>query len=675
MRRIVLLIVVCLVVAVLWMRRTDRNEGAYHYEKVTVQRGNLVHVIRESGDLFPREPVLVKNRFPGKLKWVVEDASWVENGDTVFIIDAGEKAREVAELRSKLIAKRQEMRLAELTSEHTRKTEELKLDAAERALELEKIRYRILTSAPVGGRELIRLHEELLPLEQEARELRLAYEDANDTFLAAEDAFLVAQDNYESARNNMLRAQSEIDELETDVARDPDELQPEEKDELARQIERMDKARTTLADARERLPGLREKMEEQRESTATLEAPLRELEQKLAAADDQSRELYVRLEIEKRGLPLTQLQLDERAAEMTLEGAREEHADGRKAFEQGAISEAALNVLKVAEETAENELAIVRQKIKIESRPPAPEVLEEARMKLRKAEATAQGAREAYEKAMDIADANIAVQRAAVRSMEFEIDQAGNYFSEIIEDSIAMAKRELEFLDVDDDARREKLREDLARMEARVEELKANPPNVYKAPVTGIATLKIMDGAPTKIGDMWYEDDAVVKIYPPGNMEVAARVNEVNQKLVEAGMPTDVIVPSLGDRRFQGEVYQVAAIGKDKYERRHFDFRERPPYAGVTQFEVRIRLLDGDADMRAGMSVVAELAVGRTNGVAWLPAGAVHERAGKLHVLTGRPGSLDEHAVEGESFGDDYFVITSGLEPGAEAWIEKHKNL
>jgi len=675
MRKVVLLILVCLVVAGLCMRRTGGDEDAFHHEKVTVQHGDRVHVVRESGDLFPREPVLVKIRFPGKLKWIVDDASWVEKGDTVFIIDAGEKAKEVAELRSGLIAKRQELRLAELSAEHTEKTERLKLDAAERALELERIRFRILTTDPVGGRELIRLHEELLPLEKESRELRLTYEDANDAFLAAEDAFLVAQDDYESVRNDMLRAQAEIDELETDVARDPDELQPEEKEELAKQIERMANARVTFEDARERLPALKERMEKQRERTTALEAPLRELEKRLGTADDATRELYVRLEVEKRGLPLTQLKLDERVAELTLEGAQEQHVDGRKAFELGAISEAALNALKVAEETADNALMIVRQKIKIESRPPAPEVLEEAKMRLRKAEATARGAREAYDKALAIGEANMAVKQAVARSMEFEIDQAGNYFSEIIEDSIAMVERELEFLDLDDDARRKKLRADLARMEARVEELKANPPNIYKAPVTGIATLKHMNDAPTRIGDKWWEDDAVVKIYPPGNMEVAARVNEVNQKLVRAGMPANVLVPSLDNRRFRGEVYQVAAIGKDKYDKRHWDSRERPPYAGVTQFEVRIRLQDSDDELRAGMSVVAELAVARKTDVTWLAAGAIRERDETCFVLTGKPGRLKERAVEGEFFGADCFVITAGLEPGDEVWVERRRNL
>ena len=63
------------------------------------ERLTLVDHLRELGELAPREPVRVVVRIKGKLQWVIEDNSWVEPGDELYVLDDDEALQEVAELR------------------------------------------------------------------------------------------------------------------------------------------------------------------------------------------------------------------------------------------------------------------------------------------------------------------------------------------------------------------------------------------------------------------------------------------------------------------------------------------------------------------------------------------------------------------------------------------------
>lgn len=671
MKKLLIIIAAVILVGIGWVLRPTPVRQHDEVRLVAVQRGDVVHVLRETGTLFAHDPVLVKNRYRATLKWIVEDGSWVEKGDKLFMVSAEKLEEEVAAQRQELIALRQELRLAKLKRKHAEDVGRLELDAALRKHELETIRYRVLTSTPKGGLELIRVHEALLPLEKETNEVRDRFEVAQDEYLEAQDGYLEAQDAFEASKTRYLRAQARVDELRVQTDLDPENMQPEDRRKYDEAKSGLVEAKAEMAKEESALPGLRQAMLDARTAANALKMPLDELEARLGAGDARTEELYVALEMEKRGLERANLQLDEEAAELQLEHARSELRDGELSFTSGAISKATLEALRTAHASVSNHLQIVQQKLKIASRPPAPEELEEARTQLAKAKAEADNARERFDESLAVRDAEMQLLTTRIEKMERDLEFELFNFIDLIEADIAAAERELELLDPEDTQRRAKLNEEIPELKRRLEHAVANPPNVYKAPTSGIARLATWRRSrPTRAGDEWYADANLVTIYPPDKVEVFSHVNEVNMRYVQRDMPARVLVPSLGNKELQAQVYQVAAVAKDKFDRKFAWFEERA-FADVTQFDVRLRLDGTHPDLRQGMTVVVELEADRRDDVLWLPAGAVRFDDKRFVVMLESDGVRKEHTIQGEFFGDDAFVVTEGLQEGDHVQLER----
>ena len=183
-------------------------------EVVRADIGEIAVVQRELGVLAPRDPVVVKSPFTAKLQWVIEDGSWVEPGAELFILSDEDEIKRVAELRAQLVQSRAELRLAKLRRANGETIERPKWAAAERALELAKLRRRLIESQPVGGQELVRLAEALRPLDAASRAARREAERAQDAWQGALDAYLAALDAWQAGRDRILRSQAKLDELE-----------------------------------------------------------------------------------------------------------------------------------------------------------------------------------------------------------------------------------------------------------------------------------------------------------------------------------------------------------------------------------------------------------------------------------------------------------------------------
>ena len=671
----ILLAVSCSVIAALYLvRMQPKGESPYRFEEVTVQRGDVAHVLRESGSLQSRQPVLVKSRFEATIKWIIEDQSWVEEGDRLFVVAAEETENYVNERRGQLITHRQELRLAKLKRRHAEDTETRKLTRAERRLKLERTRFEIMTATPKGGNAIIEAHEALLPLEATSREARDAFEKAQDVYLKRQDRLLTIQDEYEAARNQLLRGQTEIDGLEAETSQDPKLLAPEEREEYETHVARLAELQAELAELKPTLEPLRESLAEARDAAESAREPMQAARVALDAADAETRDLYVRLEIEKRGLPLALLQLDEKAATLELEEAEQKFRDGQALATSGAISEAQLVELRNAFETQQRELKILQQQLMIESRPPPPEELAEAKAKLAKSEAELEAAKRAVEQVLAQRDAEIAVIEAKMAEILFEIDFASRNFVEIIESGIRYAERELNVLPPGDEERRADLDAEISRLQEQLKAAEENPPHVYRAPVSGIVRLKAQRGESrtARVGDRFDEEDVVAMIYPPANMEVLAQVNEVNVELITPGMAAAVLAPALNTEPFAATIDQLSAIGRDKFAGDSRYYSSSQIRAGVTEFVMRVRLNEEHEDFRQGMTVAVAIEVDRREDVIWLPAGVVVEADGQAKVWRA-PDDLSP--VEGYFFGDDYFIVTGGLTDGSTVWQRFARNM
>jgi len=673
MKKVLVILALCVLLALCWLALPRRSKEIPFLDPVTVRRGQVVHLLRETGRLWSEEPVLVACKFEGTVEWIIEDGVWVEKGEKVCVTGSQVVFKRVGELRAKLSDARQELRLAMLRKEHTRDAETAKLDIAIRRHELEKIRYRILTEKPVGGKELVRLHEQLLPMEEDSRELQSAFEQAQDKYLAARDFLLEAQDEYQAMKDKLLNARSRIEELRVETDKDTGAMQPLEREKHEESLKQLSAAQEQVDECERQRPALLKRIELAQGAAAPLKASLEDLRSGLETMKDQTRELYVRLEIEKRGAPLAQLKLEEGAALLKLDAARKRHEDGKAAFESGAMSQGALDALSEELAARESELKIVQQKVKIASRPPPREKLEEAKVKLEKAAAEAEAAREVYEQAMAIEAAAIAQIEARIAKLEFEFRRDSDNYADVIEAGIRSAERELKTTDLDDHEQRSALTNELSELRARLAEVKKDPPSIYRTPVSGIVNLAKHEGEPARVGERRWPGDPLARIFDMENMAVNARMNEVNVRHVRHGMPATVIIPALQGRRFAAKVREISAVAGDKFSRLDFRWKSRFAFAGVTQFGLTFDVVESDPGFRPGMAVIVELEVDRREDAIWIPLGAVCRDGERRFVYAGEKESPSVRYVEGEVFGDDCFVVTKGLEEGETVWIKRRR--
>jgi multidrug efflux pump subunit AcrA (membrane-fusion protein) len=668
---IVPLLVVTLVVAAAFLLPRDRAAARY-YEQITVQRGAVSDVLRETGVLSTRDPVVVKTRIKGPLEWIVEDEHWVDQGAKLFVINDEEVLREVAEQRTEMLNTRQELALAHLRREHARRLEDQKVEAAERQLELAQVRYRILSTQPKGGTHLLDIHEKLLPLERQTAGLRSEYEKAQNTYERAQDAYLERFDEWQERKDAIIRIQAKIDEHTVRSEADVDAAKPQE---LVAQQE----ATKQLAEARAESERLRAGLDELKQTRKTARAaadaarqPRDELLAQLELREVAERDLYIQLEIEKRGVKLAQLQLDRQAARLALTEAQRKQRDGQTAFDSGAISAASLEQLGSQVLAAEKDLSILDEKVKIAARPEPAEVLTEARLEMEKADALAKDIRKVRDRKLETLDQEITVLEAKIARAMHAVQQVTQGFATVIESNIEFLKKELEALDDDEQQRRDEIDKELKGLATDLERARANPPNVSSSAVAGVVRLNRRWGRVYHVGDRVQEDDIVMEIFPALNMEVRSAVNEANVRHVHPDMTVRMTVPALADRVLTGSIALLAGVGKDKLD--GAGGWNSSAFAGVTQFETRIKLDKVTDDLRPGMTVVVEITLSRQEDVLYLPRSAVRMTDGKATVLTGRAEAPELSAVSGRPFGDDLYLIDGGLSQGQVVFVERKKS-
>ena len=633
------------------------------YERVQVQRGNLNEQLEEIGVLTPRDPELIKTTFRAKVQWIVEDGSWVNEDDLLFILNEEEELSRVAEDRTELLSERQEIRLSRLRRQHAELMEAHRLATALRKYKFEQIRYRILTSKPVGGDELIRLHEELSPLEQETNRLRLEFEGAQDQFQQVENDYLEKLEAWQLHRDELLRMQARIDEITPLVEQELTEnnqVERQDNEEKARELEEL---RARLEQLRQQTGTIRAELDQARAERDAAAKPRDALAETIAKREQREEELYIRIEIEKRGLPLTRLRLDEESKLLELAERTRAVERGRIALAAGALSQAELDELIADLKATENNLAILRKRIVIAEQPLTPEEQAEADAQLAQAKAEAESAQDKHDRALAMLDQDIAVRSARINELEQEIEQRSRNFPSIIESNIAFARRELDLLEADDKQRRAELEQAIAEWQAQLEQARLNPPNVERAPVAGIVRLKRKGWGRQVIvaGEDVRDGDTLVEIYPSANMDVVVPVNEVDVRRIERGMPATMTVPALADLHFTGTITHVSGIGRDK-------LADRGGHAGVVEFSARIKPSESNDRFRQGMSTLTTITIDSAEDVLYLPRAAVSIEGDQWQVMLEDQSVI---SIEARPFGPNTIIIESGLTEGQTVLIPR----
>ncbi len=668
-RRVLILALMVAAACALGAMARHRGPPPPRFDAVSVSRADLSWTIHEAGELAPRDAILIKAPFTGRISFLVDDGAWVEQGATVMILSEEDEVQRLTDDRAQLIAAQQQLKLDRLKRAQAGAAEEDKVAAATRDLDLAKVRWRVLSSTPTGGMELVRLSHELEPRQAATARAREAWESAQAAFQAADDRYLEDLDREQDARDAALRARTRVDELEAVAMALSDVMTASERGQRQQAAADLPAAKAELAAHEDAIPGLAKALAASRAARDTLK-PARDLaDDAHSDTEADERELRVRVEIEKLGAPLALLELDEQAGQLAEAEAVRKRDQGREAAARGALTHVDLESLEVDAASKADELAVVRQKIAIAARPTAPEVLAEAQAKLSRAQAKSDDAKAAMARDLGILEQTVAVDQAKVGKYEHMISARSARFPALLEDMIRFTRKEIEEADDDDDAGRAELKRQLADLEAKLAAAKASPPNIIAAPTAGVCRLRHEDDRLKQPGDRLNEEDVALDLLPPANLDVIAHVNEANIARLRPGMRALVTVPALHSGALEGEVTQVSQVGKDKSTVRKGSF------ADVTVFDVHVRVAHPLPGFRQGMSVLVGIEIARRADVSWLPLAAVSRAGEQWQVLTSAGDRPATAAIQGQPFGDDAFIVTAGLSPGQTVYIARTADL
>jgi len=630
-----------------------------------VARGSVVDTLVCRGEFQPKDGIQVKVPFNGRLQFIVDDGSWVEAGAQVFAIGEDEAVRAAAESRSQLLAERQELRLATLRRQATVDQQDRAVTKAQRGLRLEQLRFRIETAAPQGGDALIRLDQELQPLEERTRVARTAAEQSSAAWQSAQDTYLEALDRRSAARDLALRQQTRIDELTAEAQRAVAGLQADAiaaRDQAAIDLATVQTEHQTLASALADLAGVVSRTRLARAAAA----PARDAaEADVSAAEAAEEEIRIAIEIEKKHLPATQLTLDLASARLSADQAAREAQQADVAIAAGAISQTKLAEQHEAAARTAGQVAILEARLAIASRPPLPERLVELQARIARAETRASAARADRDRAIAIADQDITLAQAKVDRLTYEVESRA-VFAEVVQASLAFLDQEIATLDPDDDTDADRLREaehERTALRERLVGLADTPANVVMAPVAGVVRLQRHDSRPKQVGDEVWEEDILLEIFPPGRLVVAMRVNEVDVARLGIGMPVQITAPALPTYRSGGAITTVSALGRDKLD-------GTGKVSGVIVFAGEVAITTADPGLRQGMTALVAIELARRDEVLHLPLAAVRQTGEGWTVQHLVGGQVQLQAVQGTPFGNLDFIITDGLQDGDVVAVE-----
>ncbi|MCS7226811.1 MAG: efflux RND transporter periplasmic adaptor subunit [Gloeomargarita sp. SKYB31] len=142
-----------------------------------------------------------------------------------------------------------------------------------------------------------------------------------------------------------------------------------------------------------------------------------------------------------------------------------------------------------------------------------------------------------------------------------------------------------------------------------------------------------------------------------GDLEMVARVAETDISQIRPGQPVEITADAYPGETFRGQVVLIAP--------------EAVVEQNVTFFEVRVRLLTGQDQLRAGMNVDAVFIGRRLPQALTIPTVAVVTERGKTGVLVpdaqGRPQF--QPVVLGVTL-NEYTQVLQGLRPGERVFVD-----
>lgn len=179
---------------------------------------------------------------------------------------------------------------------------------------------------------------------------------------------------------------------------------------------------------------------------------------------------------------------------------------------------------------------------------------------------------------------------------------------------------------------------------------------VIKAPKQGMVIYyREWNGQKRKVGSTISPWDLTVATLPDLSvMNSKTYVNEIDISKVKKGQPVRITVDAFPEKKFTGEVVEVANIG------------EQLPNTDAKVFEVVIRVNEYDPILRPSMTTGNQIVTNVYDSVLYIPLEALHANDSVSYVYT-RKGKR-QVVVTGE-MNENHIIIEKGLKPGEELYL------
>src|SRR6059058_5979225 len=143
------------------------------------------------------------------------------------------------------------------------------------------------------------------------------------------------------------------------------------------------------------------------------------------------------------------------------------------------------------------------------------------------------------------------------------------------------------------------------------------------SPIDGTVTVLNSKQGERLVATGQFVGTEVMRVADLSHMEARVDVNENDVVNVKIGDKAEVKIDAYGDRKFHGNVYQIANTGKTTGAGTQEE---------VTNFEVKIRIQDTDVTLKPALSCTAEIHTNEVKDVVAVPMQAVTIRTGESNL-------------------------------------------
>lgn len=234
-----------------------------------------------------------------------------------------------------------------------------------------------------------------------------------------------------------------------------------------------------------------------------------------------------------------------------------------------------------------------------------------------------------YVAAKDRAAAGLASAKANLSQGESEYNRAKELFQKGL-----ISESELEAAKTTYETRRAFYDQAQASVDQAAEDLRKT--SIY-APMAGTVSALAVEQGERVLGTAQFQGTQVMTVADLTNMEARVDVGENDIVLIAPGDTVRIEVDAITDRKLTGIVYEIGNTAKT----RGLGTQEE-----VTNFEVRIRIVDKEPRLRPGMSMNATIETETRRGVLTVPIQSVTVRMPERGGDGGKPEEPDEEEQE-----------------------------